>query len=207
MRLENNLLFKRLMRMKEHPGLWLGQHSLELLNSNVNGYIDAMCDCGHHDSVQWYTEFRNYVADACAGGNRVMGIVHAIRECGYDDHNGVDAYFDLLENFVIAFPTKQEPAVELPPEEIRVIRFDSSAAISLLNEYISENPTRFFGVLSNDGCTQNLQLAQDFKVLTCALYRNGITKWVDFATNIEIQQIPVCEDAEKIKYYVLNVIP
>lgn len=57
--IEDNLLFKWLMRIKEPPGLWLGQHSLELLKSSVNGYIGALYDCGHHD------EFHDFMAELC----------------------------------------------------------------------------------------------------------------------------------------------
>lgn len=148
---ENEPVYHALMTIRKKPGLWLGTKSLQALDSFINGYmtgITAMKTPFY--CPDWYRAFEKHVALVCVNGNECYGIVNAIFECGYDDENGFDYFYQLLDAFVQEqysikdsnFSEKQ--TVSLNSNEMRVLRIGYDGILEIVNHYISDHIQEIF---------------------------------------------------------------
>lgn len=137
-------------------------------------------------------------------GNECYGIVNAIFECGYDDENGFDYFYQLLDAFVqeqysiknSSFSEKQTTA--LNSKEMRVLRIGYDAMLEIVNRYISDHVQEIFDLPSDDEAMNDMLcstfLNSETNVFTCVVCDRGS---LEMGENIcdEIQQLPITTDS------------
>lgn len=158
-------LFSVLMRFRDRPGLWMGEKSLKGLIHFINGYMSGKDDFKEpYYYPKWYQKFKKYVAIVCVEGNECYGIVNAIFECGYDDCNGVDRFYELLDDFCAdrynvnlkEYMSNKEEFLEklnnmTNSKEARVICIERDAINEAADKYISDHFNELFDLCEGDG--------------------------------------------------------
>lgn len=153
---ENNFLYCRLRLIRKRPELWLGKKSLQLLICYVDGCIDGYIagkDTGD-DIFLWFKEFTEYVCKICVKGNESYGVLNAIYECGYGDEEGVEYFFELLDDFYQNHGQPKETGYEKAESylgnEIKVARFDADEIYAMSKKYVSEHIEEIFNLPQNE---------------------------------------------------------
>lgn len=177
---EDEPVYHALMTIRKKPGLWLGAKSLRALDSFIHGYmagITAM-KTPFYDP-DWYRAFEKYVALVCAKGNECYGVANAIFECGYDDEEGFDYFYQLVDAFVqeqysikySSFSEKQTAG--LNSNEMRVLRIGLDAILEIANHYILDHIQEIFDLPSDNEAIHdticNTFLNPETNVFTCVV--------------------------------------
>lgn len=149
--IKDESLYRALTAIRELPGLWLSKKSLKLLDIYIDGFLAGKSDMRKPFYYpKWFKQFTKYVADVCVEGNGCYGIVNAIYENGYDDENGIDRFYQLLDDFCMEkYPDKDSECMTSEPEnlavgEIRAVEIGRDAICELAQKYIHDNFNEIF---------------------------------------------------------------
>lgn len=168
-------LFSMLMSMRKRPAMWLGEKSLKSLINFINGYMSGKNDFKEpYYYPKWYQKFKKYVAIVCVEGNECYGIANAIFKSGYDDCNGVDRFYELLDDFCAdrynvnlkEYMSNKEECLEklnarVNTKEAKVICVGQDAINEAAYEYISNHFEEIFDLYDGDGFTRTRYFARD----------------------------------------------
>lgn len=149
--IKDDSLYKALMIIREAPELWLKVKSLKILDTYIYGIILGKSDMRRpFYYCEWFEKFTEYVVDVCVEGSGCYGIVSAIYEDGYNDENGFDRFYELLDNFCNEkYPDRESGCLlsesEKPVKgEIRAVKIGCDAIYELALKYISDNFNEIF---------------------------------------------------------------
>ena len=155
--IKDEALYRMLKELRKAPGLWLLAKSLKSLGIFIDGFLLGKSDTEKNSYYPaWYGEFTKYVLNVCVKGDDRYDIVNAIYENGYDDENGLNRYFKLLDDFCMEkYPKeesdKQSEAEESVLKEIRAAEIGYEEVCKLAQKYISDNFNKIFGIEEEEG--------------------------------------------------------
>lgn len=203
--LENDPLYQLLFSIKDQPWVFLGQKSIWALDHYITGYLNA---CAAFDpecfTIRWHDTFYHYVCDVYHIYKKDYTVFGIIRERGYGDADGLQVYFELLENFAkekynVKSTEKPQP---LQNGEVRAFRLDRSGMADFAGKYIKEHSEELFGIPDpGDDGAYVFDLSLD-DTLTCRVYGDrSYTKATEHLSQTE--QLPVFSVNELIRYTVL----
>ena len=151
-------LYKVLMKIRKAPEVWLKRKSLKLLDVYITGFLFGKSNAKKPTYYpKWYGEFTKYVLNALVDGDNHYDIIYAIYGSGYDDENGLNMYFQLLDDFCMEKCLDKEPEC-LPSEpegpaekEIRAAEIGRDAIFGLAIKYIFDNFNEIFDLEEEEG--------------------------------------------------------
>lgn len=155
--LRENILYKTMMDIKKKPELYLGEKSLKALDVFLHGWYGGVYSCRENmddDNTSWIVEFHQYVCEVCVGENSCYGHIDAIFEKKYNDEEGFDYYYSLLEKYVQDYAIVNDYDAEMKTtplkNEIRMIYMNRDFIKEIISDYVSKNDTRLFRLSQGD---------------------------------------------------------
>lgn len=205
-KLENDQLYQLLFSIKDRPWVFLGQKSLRALENYIAGYLNACLvldpECF---TICWHDAFFHYVCDVYHIHKEKYSVFGLIRDCGYSDDDGLQVYFNLLENFAKEKYNIQsaDQLQSLQNGEVRAFRVDQSRTVDLARRYIREHSEDFFGISSSEGNGAFVFSLSSDNILTCIVYSD--CSCIKSPDNLsQINHLPIFTDNDIIRYTVLH---
>lgn len=97
-----DIIYKKLLEIKQQPASFLGETSLQLLNAYINGYWECQeeLNCDFKTSIRFFPDFQEYVQKYYGVNFTTQSWVKIIISNCRCDVDAFNKFYELLDKFL-----------------------------------------------------------------------------------------------------------